>query len=74
MLQANSINVIVPDGANMVNMMWMQEKSIIFELNMQNISEPTLCYWSLANALGYEYNYIPCKMEHGDFVIDTTIF
>ena len=62
--------LVAPHGANLVNMIWMQENSTIFEINTKETENATLCYWSLASALGYNYNYIPCTMIDNNFIAD----
>lgn len=72
-IMSNANVLVAPHGANMVNMMWMQAKSTIFEINIKETNNATLCYWSLASALEYTYNYIPCIMINNNFVVDENV-
>lgn len=69
-LMKNATHLIAPHGANLVNMLVMQENAKIIEMNQKDLESATLCYWSLANALNFQYNYIPIEMVGQSFILD----
>jgi hypothetical protein len=67
-------NILVsPHGANMVNMIVMQENSKIIEINQEDMSKATLCYWSMASSLGFDYYYIPCELQNEHFKLNEDV-
>ncbi len=62
--------LVAPHGANMVNMIVMQENSKIIEINQEDVSKATLCYWSMASNLGFDYYYIPAELQNDHFQLD----
>mgnify|MGYP000262368370 CR=1 FL=1 len=69
-LMKNATDLIAPHGANLVNMLVMQENAKIIEINQKDTSSATLCYWTLANALKFEYNYIPIETINQSYILD----
>jgi hypothetical protein len=59
--------LIASHGSNLVNMLFMQENSTIIEINQEDTSTATLCYWSLANALLFDYYYIAVENKAGNY-------
>ena len=62
--------LVAPHGANMVNMLVMQENSKIIEINQEDVSNATLCYWSMASNLGFDYYYVPAELQNDHFQLD----
>ena len=62
--------LVAPHGANMVNMLVMQENSKVIEINQEEVSKATLCYWSMASNLGFEYYYVPAELQNDHFQLD----
>ena len=61
-------------GAGLTNMIFMKEKSKVFEFLPEN-TKPDKCYFTLAQNLGHEYYYQFCKITGefhtlSDFIID----
>ncbi len=69
-LMKHAKTLVAPHGANMVNMLVMSENSKVIEINNEDISKATLCYWSLASNLGFDYYYIPVHSENQQFKLD----
>ena len=69
-IMSNASILISPHGSNLVNMLFMKENSTIIEINKEESQNATLCYWSMADALDFEYNYIPAVTLDDNFVAD----
>lgn len=70
-LMKNATHLIAPHGANLVNMLVMQENAKIIEMNQKDLQSATLCYWTLANSLNFEYNYVPIELIDQSFILDS---
>jgi hypothetical protein len=66
--------LVAPHGANMVNMLVMQENSKVIEVNQEDVSNATLCYWSMASNLGFEYYYVPVEYSNEHYKLNQEAF
>jgi hypothetical protein len=72
-LMSETAVLLTPHGANMTNLMFMNEETTVIELGNNQVPNP--CYRTLANSVGLEYFYEPCSTgevfhEHGDITVD----
>jgi hypothetical protein len=77
-LMSNSNFLIGVHGANLTNMMFMQEESVIIEIMNKEVFNP--CYYHLSSGLNMKYNYLPClpisKIAHDnndDLYVDLAV-
>lgn len=66
-LMKHATVLVAPHGANMVNMLVMPENSKVIEINNEDVSKATLCYWSMASNLGFNYYYVPADFQDDHF-------
>ena len=71
-IMRNVKQLIAPHGANLVNMLVMNESSKVIELNQKDVANATLCYWQLATELNFEYFYVPIDKENENFLLDNS--
>lgn len=69
-LMKNASHLIAPHGANLVNMLVMKQNAKIIELNQKDLEKATLCYWTLSNALDFDYHYIPIKFINESYILN----
>ena len=69
-IMSNASILISPHGSNLVNMLFMKENSTIIEINKTDTQNATLCYWSMTEALEFDYYYIPAVTLDDNFVAD----
>ena len=55
-------------------MLFMKENSTIIEINKADTQNATLCYWSMAEALEFNYYYITAMTLYDNFVADDLLF
>jgi hypothetical protein len=68
------VNYLVSShGANLTNLMWMNEGAKVLELIRS--SAPNFCYWALANAAKVDYYYQLCEVKVNDhLLVDIELF
>jgi len=77
-LMSGSNFLIGIHGANLTNMMFMKDESVIVEIMNQEVFNP--CYYHLGSGLDMKYNYLPCKSiskgvsdNNDDLIVDLTV-
>jgi hypothetical protein len=67
-LMQNTKYFVSSHGANMTNLIWMNNQNArILEL-LRNEGRPNFCYWSVASSLGHWYYYQLCPITAADNV------
>ena len=68
-LFARATHVVAPHGAGLTNMIWMQEKSYVYEIRAHENANDN-CYFALSQHLNIQYTAIEGYMtECGDYVL-----
>gem|GEM_PF-3729415 len=59
----NSLLIIAPHGAGLVNLLYCQQGTRVLELFPVKMPRGGTCYWSLSSAMKLKYNYVNCQSD-----------